>query len=147
MNQSAIGYPRRALTEFAVGEVRERTFQVNHEALLRFIVASGDSHPLHTNADFARSRGYRDVLVHGMCITALCSAFVAEEFVGSHGLLVSMSVDFRLPVFCDEPLTWRAEVLRVDAVAETVEIKWTASNDQKVATQRGTACAWLGERG
>lgn len=105
MSQSVTNYPRRILSESVVGEVRERIFQVDREALLRFIAASGDSHPLHTNADFARTRGYRDVLVHGMCITTLCSAFVAEEFVGSHGHLVSMSADFRLPVLCDEPLT------------------------------------------
>lgn len=147
MSQSDTNYPRRVLAEFAVGEVREKNFQVDHESLLRFIASSGDSHPLHTNAIFAQSRGYRDVLVHGMCITARCSAFVAEEFVGSHGLLVSMSADFRLPVFCDELLTWRAEILRVDAVAEIVEIKWTVSNDRNIIVQRGTACAWLGERG
>lgn len=147
MNQGAIEYSRCVLAEFIVGEVRVRTFQVDHESLLRFIAASGDSHPLHSNADFAQTRGYRDVLVHGMCIAARCSAFVAEEFVGSHGLLVSVSADFRLPVFCDELLTWHAEVLRVDTVAETVEIKWAVSNNRNIVVQRGTACAWLGERG
>lgn len=146
MSQSGLHYPRRTLAEFAVGEVRERTFEIDEESLLRFVVASGDSHPLHTNADFARTRGYRDVLVHGMCITARCSAFVAEEFVGSHGLLVSMSADFRLPVFCNESLTWCGEALRVDPVAETVEIKWAVSKDKNIVVQRGTACAWLGGR-
>ena len=147
MNQGAIEYPRRALAEFAVGRIHEQTFQVDHESLLRFITASGDTHPLHTNTGFAQALGYNDVLVHGMCIMARCSAFVAKEFVGSHGLLVSMGADFRLPVFCDERLTWRAEVLRVDMVAETVEIKWAVLNDREIVTQRGTACAWLGERG
>jgi acyl dehydratase len=147
MSPSGLDYPRRSLAEFATGEVRERTFVVDKESLSRFIAASGDAHPLHTNADFAQSRGYRDVLVHGMCIASRCSAFVAEEFVGSHGLLVSMSADFRLPVFCDESLTWRGEVLRVDPVSETVEIKWAVSKGKNIVVQRGTACAWLGERG
>lgn len=146
MSQRGLDYPRRTLAEFAVGEVRERTFGIDEESLLRFIAASGDVHPLHTNADFARARGYRDVLVHGMCVTARCSAFVAEEFVGSHGLLVSISADFRLPVFCNESLTWRGEALRVDPVAKTVEIKWAVSKDKNIMVQRGTACAWLGGR-
>lgn len=146
MSQSNLDYPRRTLAEFAVGTVRERTFGIDEESLLHFIAASGDSHPLHTNIEFARTRGYRDVLVHGMCISARCSAFVAEEFVGSHGLLVSMSADFRLPVLCNESLIWRGEVLRVDPVAETVEIKWAASKDKNIVVQRGTACAWLGGR-
>jgi acyl-CoA thioesterase FadM len=81
-----------------------------------------------------------------MCVTALCSAFVTEEFVGSHGLLVSMSADFRAPVFCDEMLTWRAEVAEIGTLAETVEIKWAVVNDRELTVQRGTACAWLGKR-
>jgi 3-hydroxybutyryl-CoA dehydratase len=144
MSQSGLDYPRRSLAQFTVGEVRERSFRIDEESLLLFIAASGDSHPLHTNTDFARNRGYRDVLVHGMCISARCSAFVAEEFVGSHGLLVSMSADFRLPVFYNESLIWRGEALRVDPVAETVEIKWAVSKDKNIVVQRGTACAWLG---
>ena len=146
MSQGGLNYPRRTLVEFAIGAVRERPFVVDEESLLRFVAASGDSHPLHINADFAQTRGYSDVLVHGMCISARCSAFIAEEFVGSHGLLVSMGADFRLPVFCNEFLTWRGEVCRVDPVAETVEIKWLVSKDTSIVVQRGTACAWLGER-
>lgn len=144
MNLKVVAYPRRALSEFVVKQVRERSFHVDHEGLLRFAIASGDGHPVHTDAAFAQSCGYRDVLVHGMCINSICSGFVAEEFVGSHGLLISMNAEFRLPIFCNELLRWRAEVLRVDAAAEIVEIKWTVSNDRKVAVQRGTACAWIG---
>ena len=101
MNLEAITYPRRALTEFTVGHIRKRNFHVDHQGLLRFVDASGDGHPVHTSSKFAQSRGYQDVLVHGMCITSICSGFVAEEFVGSHGLLVSMNADFRSPVFCN----------------------------------------------
>lgn len=146
MSQCSVEYRQLTLAEFTVGDLRERSFRVDQDKLLRFIAASGDKHPLHTNVDFAQSRGYRDVLVHGMCVAALCSAFVAEEFVGSHGLLVSMNADFRLPVFCNQSLSWRGEVLRIDSGAEIIEIKWSVLNDRGVVVQRGSACAWLGER-
>ena len=146
MNLSMLDFPRRALTDFTVGEIRERSFRIEEETLQLFIAASGDSHPLHTNPDFARIRGYRDVLVHGMCINTRCSTFVAEEFVGSHGLLLSMNADFRVPVFCNESLTWRGEVCGVNATAEVIEIKWAVFRDSAILVQRGTACAWLGER-
>ena len=146
MSRSMLDYPRRALEEFTFGEIRERPFRIEEESLELFISASGDSHPLHTNSDFARLLGYRDVLVHGMCINARCSTFVAEEFVGSHGLLVSMNADFRVPVFCNESLTWRGEVCRIDVAAEIIEIKWVVFRDGAIPVQRGTACAWLGRR-
>jgi len=145
MSRDLNKYPRRGLGEFSEGDVREQAFVVNRTGLQNFVLASGDDHPVHTDVDFAVSRGYKDVLVHGMCITARCSAFIAREVVGSHGLLVAMSADYRLPVFCDDSLVWRAEVANVDTVAETVQIKWAVYNHQNMAVQRGTACAWLGD--
>lgn len=145
MSLSIPDYPRRTLADFAVGNVRERSFMIDEESLRHFILASGDSHPLHTNLDFARSRGNPNVLVHGMCISARCSTFVAQEFVGSHGLLVTMNADFRMPVFCNDSLLWRGKVSRVDAVAEIVEIAWTVFRDGASQVLRGTACARLKE--
>ncbi len=144
MSQHSLNYSRHSLVEFAKGAIREHSFVIDEESLLSFVVASGDIHPLHTNPDFAQTLGYRNVLVHGMCISARCSSYVAKEFVGSHGLLVSMSADFRLPVFCNELLTWRGEALRVDFTAETVEIKWEVLKEGNIVVQRGTALAWLG---
>ena len=146
MSQFDHNYPRHTLADFVIGAIRERTFVVDEESLQQFVAASGDSHPLHTNADFAKTLGYKDVLVHGMFISARCSAFFAEEFIGSHGLLVSMNTDFRLPVFLNESLTWRAEVCRVDPVAETVEIKWAVSKVKNTLAQCGNCCAWFGLR-
>ncbi len=146
MSCTIINYPQRFLTEFSVGDVRIRPFEINKNILELFVSASGDSHPLHTNQEFARTRGYPDVLVHGMCINARCSNFVAQEFVGSHGLLVSMSADFRVPVFCNEPLIWRAKVCRVEVAAEIIEIDWSVLRNNDISVQRGNACVWLGGR-
>lgn len=146
MSSRVIDYPRREIKDFTVGEVRKRQFRIDKENLEFFISASGDLHPLHTNPDFARTRGYPDVVVHGMCINARCSNFVAEEFVGTHGLLVSMNADFRVPVFCNEALIWRAEVSRVEVSTEIVEIKWAVVREGSISVQCGNACVWLGGR-
>lgn len=136
-------YPRHQLEDFTPGAVREQRLKVTRADLDRFSDVSGDRHPLHGDSQFAQSRGFSDVLVHGMLITSRCSAFIAHDFVGSHGLLVSMQADFRQPVFCDEELVWRAEVARIDAAATTVEIRWKVANSRGVIVQVGGACAWL----
>lgn len=136
-------YPQYVLGDFQVSMLREFPLAVDRRDVDRFVLASGDAHPLHVDHLFARSRGYPDVVVHGMCIAARCSMFVAKNFVGSHGLLVSLHSDFRLPVFCGEPLTWRGEVIAVNASASTVEIEWQVLNERGLAVQRGTACVLL----
>ena len=138
-----MSYPRYAACDFQVGEVREQSFTLNREDVDGFSNVSGDHHPLHVDSGFAAGRGYPDVVVHGMLVASRCSAFVARGFVGSQGLLVSMANDFRQPVFCGEALTWRAEVVRVNENAGTVEVSWQVCNPQGAIVQRGSACAWL----
>lgn len=140
---STTDYPRRRLDEFQCGLTREAEFEIAPTAFAAFIAASGDRHPLHVDTEFARQRGHADVILHGMCIAARSSHFITREFVGSHGLLVSMSSDFRRPVFVNDRLCWRAEVVRVDAQARTVEVKWQVTLAAGALIQRGTACAWI----
>jgi acyl dehydratase len=140
-------YPRHSLSDFQPGVVRVRSFKVDRDSIQHFIAASGDAHPLHSDATFAHLRGYKDVVVHGACILARCTAFVAEEFIGSHGLLVSVSSQFRSPVFCGDVLNWRAEVTKIELSAQTMELAWTVSDDRKAVLQRGAACVWLGTSG
>jgi len=137
-------YPRHRLADFGVGQSREFAFTVSAEDLSAFILASGDNHPLHTDSEFAVKRGFRGILLHGMCIASRCSHFITREFVGSHGLLVALSLDFRRPAFVDDDLRWRAEVVRVDTTARTVEVKWHVADGTGDLVQRGTACTWIG---
>jgi 3-hydroxybutyryl-CoA dehydratase len=137
-------YPRHRLTDFSEGQSRRITFSLSEEDLSAFILASGDNHPLHTDSEFALERGFRGKLLHGMCIASRCSHFIAREFVGSHGLLVALGLDFRRPAFVGEELQWCAEVFRVATNAGTVEVKWHVADGAGALVQRGTACAWIG---
>lgn len=141
MNNSV--YPRRSLETIRKGQCSEAHFSVTAKELAAFIKACGDRHPLHTNPRFARQRGYKDVIVHGMCVVARCSSFFANKFVGSHGLFVNINADFRLPVFVDDPLVWRAQVVRVKLNSRTIEAKWHVSNASGQIIQKGTGCAWF----
>lgn len=139
-----MAYPRHRLPDFSVGQSCEFAFAVSAEDLSAFIRASGDIHPLHTDSEFAVQRGFRGILLHGMCIASRCSHFITREFVGSHGLLVALGLDFRRPAFVDDHLLWCAEVARVDTIAGTVEVKWYIADGSGALVQRGTACAWIG---
>ena len=140
----SVAYPRHRLPDFSVGQSREFACAVSVEDLSAFILATGDIHPLHTDSEFAVQRGFRGILLHGMCIAARCSHFITREFVGSHGLLVALGLDFRRPAFVDDALHWRAEVVRVDTIADIVEVKWHVADGAGAVVQRGTACAWIG---
>ncbi len=138
-------YPRRMLSDFNIGQIRDAQFSISSKELSAFITASGDSHPLHTDKKFAKHRNYPNVLLHGMCIASRSSHFLTYEFVGSHGLLVNMTADFRRPAFVNDLLFWHAEVTDIAVYARTIQVKWKVSANNESIIQRGTACAWIPE--
>jgi 3-hydroxybutyryl-CoA dehydratase len=137
------GFRRQVVTDFVPGVVLEEEFEVHMDDVARFVSASGDNHPLHVDSHFARERGYSDVLIHGMLVASRSSAFIARRLVGTHGLLISMTSDFRQPIYCDQLLIWRGEVVSVVTEAGTVELSWRVSNARGAVLQVGKACAWL----
>lgn len=137
------GYPRREIEGFVPGEKRTGSFIVSRDQLAHFVEGSEDRHPLHTSPEHAGDRGHKDVVVHGMLVVSRSSAFIAREFVGSHGLLVAMTCDFRQPVYCDEEMVWTGEVSGVSEKAGTVELEWRVTNKAGGIIQLGTACVWL----
>lgn len=144
MSALPIVYKHFRLADFTVGQISEREFVITSQELSAFIKASGDRHPLHIDPVFARERGFPEVLLHGMCIASRCSMFVTQEFVGSHGMLVSMGADFRRPAFSGASLRWIGEIVKVITDAKTVEVKWSVVDVRGIVIQRGTACAWIG---
>ena len=143
MNEQSDSYPRYEVANFTQGVVREHEFVISKEQVKLFSNVSDDHHPLHTDVNFSQTRGYSDIVVHGMLVASRSSAFIASEFVGSHGMLVSASSDFRQPIFCDMPLVWRGEVERVTIDTCLVEINWKVLNDSQIVLQCGTAFTWL----
>lgn len=134
-------YARHHVGNFAPGREFSREFVVASAEVEGFALSSGDQHPLHRDAILAAERDFPGIPVHGMLVASRSSAFVAYDVVGTHGLLVSMTADFRRPVYAGEPLVWRAQVERVVADVGTVELTWLVTNAQGTVTQRGTACA------
>jgi acyl dehydratase len=134
-------YPELKIEEFTVGRVIEHEFQLDRKALDHFVSASGDAHPLHTDLEFARSHGHDDVLLHGMLIMSRCSAFVASDFIGIRGVLLSVSSDFIKPGYCGQSYLWRARVTNV-VDSGVIEVSWDVLCEN-VLVQRGSATTFI----
>lgn len=56
------------------------TGPIDRQMLARYAEASGDTNPLHLDAEFARKAGFPDVIVHGMLSMALLGRLLTENF-------------------------------------------------------------------
>jgi UDP-4-amino-4,6-dideoxy-N-acetyl-beta-L-altrosamine N-acetyltransferase len=76
-----------------------------------YAAATGDANPIHLDDAFARSAGFRGRIMHGMLIGGALSRYFASEYPGPGTIYVSQSLEFRAPVFVDEPAEAILEVV------------------------------------
>lgn len=93
MNAAAL-----ALEDLAIGQQCEFETTVGGADIDRFAALSGDASPLHTDADFARRRGFDDRIAHGAYLAALASRLVGMSLPGRNALLLKMDMSFVAPV-------------------------------------------------
>ncbi len=103
--------------EIRSGDRREASVQVGGATLEAFAGLTGDVNPLHTDAVFARGRGFSARVAHGMLVSSHFSALIGTMLPGRDCLLQAAKFDYKKPVLEGETLTFSVEVVqKVDAV-------------------------------
>ncbi|MDO9337770.1 MAG: MaoC/PaaZ C-terminal domain-containing protein [Caulobacter sp.] len=118
-----------------VGAVHEHPFVIDQAAMEAFATLSGDRSAIHTDEAYARAAGYRGVIVYGGLMLAQLSHVVGNHLPGSKGVSMHWSIDYRQPLFVDEPAVLRLEVVHVSEPARVLSGKFTIQTaDRTIAT-------------
>ncbi len=70
-----------------------------------FCAVTGDHHPLHTDAAYARSQGFADVIVHGLFCLSIMEGLKTASGLYEHTSVASLgwdAVKFRAPVVAED---------------------------------------------
>ena len=96
---------------------------------------TGDINPLHTDCNYAKSKGYTDRVVYGMLISSFYSTLVGLYLPGKHSLLQAINISFNVPVFIGDRLIVYGEVTYINEAYKQLEIKAfiTNQNNKKVS--------------
>jgi 3-hydroxybutyryl-CoA dehydratase len=113
---------QRYLDDFRPGEV----FKSNPETLsekhfLAFAQMTGDSHPIHYDADYARARGWDAPLAHGLLLLSMCAigaAPISCELTDSMVAMLGNDVRYKQPAFLGDTVTPQFTVLAVEPKGE-----------------------------
>ncbi|WP_081494919.1 MaoC/PaaZ C-terminal domain-containing protein [Bradyrhizobium liaoningense] len=84
----------RMLTAFHVGQTHHLGIPITRDDLARYVALSGDTAPLHVDAEFAKAAGFDGVVVHGAYLMALVSRLVGTEFPGPRSVLERAELPF-----------------------------------------------------
>ena len=78
--------------ELSEGLSHQFEVQLTQSMLMNFLELSGDQNLLHTDSEFARHAGFRDIIAHGMLTSALYSTLVGVYLPGRYCLLHGIDV-------------------------------------------------------
>lgn len=88
--------------------------------VLMFAAVSGDSNPLHMNADFAEQTSFKQRIVHGMLTTSLWSTLVGTKLPGPGCAYMSQQINFLKPVHIGDTVTAKLTVSKIVADKQRV---------------------------
>ena len=93
-----------------------------------FIAISQDRNPLHTDTEFAQSKGFTGKVMHGNILNSFVSYFVGECLPVKNVIIHSQNIAFSLPVYLNDELAFHAEVAGVYESVNKYEFKFCFKN-------------------
>lgn len=124
--------------EIYKGQIEEFTFNITEEKMRQFYSISGDNNPLHTDLNYARSKGYNEVLVYGLLTTSALSTLAGVYLPGKYSLIHSIEINYAKPVFVSSsPLRVKGEVIEKDDRFSRITVKVNIFDKNGVKVCRG----------
>jgi 3-hydroxybutyryl-CoA dehydratase len=104
------------LDDLSIGMEAVFAKTVTEADVLMFAAVSGDTNPLHINAEFAEQTRFKKRIVHGMLTTSLWSTLVGTKLPGPGSAYMSQEIHFLKPVHVGDTVT--AKVIITDIIAD-----------------------------
>ena len=121
-----------------VGLKESFSVRVNSEKLDQFLKISGDINPLHTDAEYSKSKGFSDRVVYGMLTSSFFSTLVGVYLPGKYCILQGVDIQFSKPVYIDDILTITGKVIYINEAYKQLEIKAVIINQDNKKVSKAT---------
>ena len=106
--------PGLFLEDLSVGQSAELVRAVAEADLVAFAEVTGDTNPVHLDADYAATTSFGERIAHGMLAGAFISAVLGAKLPGPGAIYLSQSLRFRRPVKIGDTVTAQVAVTALD---------------------------------
>ena len=122
--------------ELKIGMTAETTKTITETDVVLFAGLSTDINPLHINEEFAKTTVFGGRIAHGILVSGLISATLANKLPGPGCIYLGQDLKFTAPVRINDTVTAKVEItsLREDKKIVTLSTTCTNQNGQVVIT-------------
>jgi 3-hydroxybutyryl-CoA dehydratase len=114
-----------------------QTYTVSEFVYNKFIELFNDRNPLHTNEEFARSKKFKERVMHGNILNGFLSHFIGECLPDKNVIIHSQQIQFKKPVYLNDTLTLNVTASDVFESVNAVEFKFSFVNEQGTVVAQG----------
>lgn len=94
-----------------VGDIYQEEITITPEHVQKFAEFSGDFNPVHFDDQAAEAQGFKGRIAHGMISASFFSKIFANTFPGAGTIYLSQTFKFHAPVYVNDTLHYRLEVI------------------------------------
>lgn len=108
----------------------------------KFAEFSGDFNPIHFDDEAAKAQGFKGRIAHGMISASFFSKIFANSFPGPGTVYLNQTLKFHAPVYLNEILTYKLEVLSKKEGKPFYTVKTEAFGTDEKLRISGEAVIW-----
>ncbi|NLN87187.1 MAG: MaoC family dehydratase [Syntrophomonadaceae bacterium] len=125
----------KSVEELNIGDKASFTKTITQYDVLSFAGVSGDFNPSHTDAQWASSSTFGQVIGHAVLNMGFISNVLGTQLPGPGVIYVRQSIKYKRPIFVDDTITAMVEVTRKDEAKNRVWLHtWTINQNGDVVS-------------
>jgi 3-hydroxybutyryl-CoA dehydratase len=110
--------------DFSLNTSYRYQFTVTPDVYSHFQKCSNDFNPLHTNEEFANSKGFNGVVMYGNILNVFLSYFIGECLPIKNVIIHSQEIAYKNPVYLNEKIDFEAYVSGIYEAVNAIEFKY-----------------------
>ncbi|MBB3897482.1 MaoC family dehydratase [Roseococcus suduntuyensis] len=114
-----------AFEELSVGQTARFAKTITEADILMFAAVSGDTNPVHIDAEHAAGTMFKQRIAHGMLSAGLISAVLGTRLPGPGTIYMGQTLKFRAPVKIGDTVTAVVEVTALDPAKRRATLSTT----------------------
>ena len=113
------------------GLVERFVFKPTDKMMQSFVEISGDVNPMHTDVNFATSRGFDGVVVYGGILVAQISRMGGMHLPGHDALSRGLNIHYVRPLLVGQQAELEARVAHISEATSSIELKFKITSQGK----------------
>ena len=128
--------------KYAEGMCISWPFTFSTKDMADFAKLSGDYNPIHTDLDFAKSKGFNSPLIYGLLLSTQMSRLIGQELPDKHAVLSGIHMEFNRPSFPEDALIFEAKLINKSDATFVLEFKCHISRSDEILCRGKANAIW-----